>query len=117
MGTRGVVLVGLLLALVFGGLAVWRHSPDEPPRVAMATGGAVVDAASRPAPAAPVAPGAVPLEDRRQHAGTCIGYNLELEEVAASQDRQGHPREAARLRAMKQPCESRVSPFARSAGQ
>lgn len=69
---------------------------------------------STPAPATAAPTHAVPAELRRAHAGTCEGYNLELEHAAGIAMRTGNQGEATRLMGMRQPC-SAAPVVARSA--
>ncbi len=57
----------------------------------------------------------VPVNERRAHADTCTGYNLELQEAAGIQRRIGHAAEAERLLAMRQNCSAANANTTRSA--
>jgi hypothetical protein len=57
----------------------------------------------------------VPVDERRNSADTCRGYNLELEEAAGIQRRIGHVAEAERLLAMRQNCAGANPNLVRSA--
>lgn len=52
---------------------------------------------------------------RAARAGTCLGYNDELAAAAATQSRLGKTEEAARLLAMRQPCNAATAANIRSA--
>jgi hypothetical protein len=57
----------------------------------------------------------VRMEERRAHADTCQGYNLELEEAAAIQRRINRIDEAERLLGMRQNCSANTPAVIRSA--
>lgn len=110
------LLCALALAVGIGGTA-WMMAPRAPsPGTATQASAApsAMPAAARPSGAS-ISPLSVPVEVRREHADTCRGYNLELQEAAAIQLRIGAQAEAQRLLSMRQNCEAGVAPVYRSA--
>jgi hypothetical protein len=93
----GLAMMGVLGACVVGGVLIFAAvKPPEP--------GSAAHFRSMSAASGRTAPYSVPVNERRNHADTCTGYNLELEEAAGIQRRIGHTAEAERLLAMRQNC-------------
>ena len=116
-----VPLLVFAVVLLIGGAAAFVLMRPQPTQVGQASQGqagtvtqsgsaATMNATQGMAPVH-----SVPLEQRRAAAGTCEGYNLELQEAAGIQRRIGREAEAQRLLAMRQNCGAGVSSYARSA--
>jgi hypothetical protein len=60
-------------------------------------------------------PEAAAMKVRNEQAGTCEGFNVELAAAAAIQTRIGRHEEAARILAMRQPCNPATPALYRSA--
>ncbi len=104
----GLAMVGILGAVALGGALLYAAvKPPEPGSVAHFR---TMSASSGQTPAY-----SVPVTERRNHADTCTGYNLELAEAAGIQRRIGHTGEAERLLAMRQNCAAANPNIIRSA--
>jgi hypothetical protein len=93
LSVRGVLMAAACVAAIIG-VTVMRFSEAQ--------GRSTQLASLQPSGSIPAT--AVPADLRRALAGTCEGYNLELEHAAGTALRAGNGTEANRLMGMRQAC-------------
>jgi hypothetical protein len=98
LSLRSVLLAGACCVAIVG-VTFMRLSEAQGRQAQMA-------AAMQPSASIPAV--SVPPEIRRALAGTCEGFNVELEHAAGTALRAGNRDEANRLMAMRQPCSGTV---------
>jgi hypothetical protein len=96
LSVRGVLMAAACVAAIIG-VTVMRFSEAQG-RSTQATQLASLQ------PSGSIPATAVPADLRRALAGTCEGYNLELEHAAGTALRAGNGSEANRLMGMRQAC-------------